>query len=71
MAEKRTVYLTPETLAMVRDGESLSGRINDVFERYAALRQHLPELIADIDDSGRYRGFTWEALEACRKAIED
>ena len=41
MSEKRTVYLTPETLSLVRPGESLSGRINDVFARYAALREHL------------------------------
>ena len=71
MAEKRTVYLTPETLAMVREGESLSGRLNDICQRYAALRANLPDIIADIDDSGKYRRYTWAELEACRKAIED
>lgn len=71
MSQRFTVYLTPETLALVRPGESLSGRLNDVCARYLALRQNLPDVIADIDDSGRYRGFTWADLEVCRKAIED
>lgn len=71
MAEKRTVYLTSETLALVRPGESLSGRLNDVCQRYAALRASLPDVIADIDDSGKYLRHTWRELEACRKAIKD
>ena len=37
MGEKRSVYLTEQTLGAVRRLDSLSGRINQVAARYAAI----------------------------------
>jgi hypothetical protein len=66
MAEKRTVYLTPETLALVRPGESLSGRLNDVCQRYAALRAILPDILMCLDE-----GRCTHDVVAAWKAIDD
>lgn len=60
MSEKRTVYLTPETLALVRPGESLSGRLNDVCQRYALLLQLVPYVRIEPDGTGDP-----EALQDC------
>ena len=49
MAEKRTVYLTEQTLALVRPGESLSGRLNDICERYALLVALVPRVVIEAD----------------------
>lgn len=64
MAEKRTVHLTYQTLSMIRPGESLSGRINDIFERYAVLREHLPNVQITWVDSSH------ECQEALRLFME-
>lgn len=37
MAHKQSTYLADGTLAMVRPGDSVSGRINQVFDRYAMI----------------------------------
>lgn len=37
MTEKRSVYLTDQTIGAVRRLDSLSGRINQVSARYAAI----------------------------------
>ena len=37
MAQKQSTYLADTTLAMIRPGDSVSGRINQLFERYAEI----------------------------------
>lgn len=37
MARRQTLYIADETLAMVRPGDSLSGRINKLAGRYAEI----------------------------------
>lgn len=37
MAQRQSTYLTDSTLAMVRPGDSVSGRINGIFDRYAEM----------------------------------
>lgn len=53
MAEKRTVYLSEQALALVRPGESLSGRLNAIVERYALLLQLAPYVRIEPDDTGQ------------------
>lgn len=52
MGEKRTVYLSEQTLALVRPGESLSGRLNSIVERYALLLQLAPYVNIEPSDTG-------------------
>jgi hypothetical protein len=61
MAEKRSVYLSDRALSLPRIGESLSGRLNQVADRYA-------ELIRRERDSVRalFTAAEWQILcDAC------
>jgi hypothetical protein len=61
MAEKRSVYLSDRALSLPRIGESLSGRLNQVCDRYS-------ELIRRERDSVRalFTAAEWQTLcDAC------
>lgn len=66
MAEKRSVYLSSRALAMPRRCDSLSGRINQVCDRYSALlMERGPPLRAMFSDD------EWSALlDACAAWID-
>jgi hypothetical protein len=61
MADKRSVYLSAQALRLVRPLDSLSGRLNQVCDRYAELiRQHGPPIRAS------FTAAQWGALlDAC------
>lgn len=55
MAEKRSVYLSSQALAMPRRCDSLSGRINQALERYAWILARDGPRIRAMFDAGQWQ----------------
>lgn len=69
MAEKRSVYLSSQSLAMPRRLDSLSGRINQALERYAWILQRDGPRIRAMFDACQWAGIVnaardWRKLSA-------
>lgn len=52
MSRPKTIHLTDESMRFVRRGESLSGRINQIIERYGEMLRSAgaPQLLSTSDD---------------------
>lgn len=69
MAEKRSVYLSSQSLAMPRRLDSLSGRINQALERYAWILARDGPRIRAMFDAGQWQtvinaAHKWHGLPA-------